>query len=129
MPVINWTSIGLPQSSEVVRLVVDANETAADAADTACQTDRLLAPLLNLDQDIDAAVLRPLDDFVVLLLDLVEEAQLIQAQDGHLQEVAVKQVGLLQDELPAQNLVTRLGVAGEIDPVNDVLLSLGHAKY
>ena len=106
----------LAETEEVVGLVVQADEGSRKAADTAVQADRVLALLLELQQQVDGVVVGVLTALGVLLgLERLEVVQLVQAQDRQLPELAVVDLAFFQQKLAADDLVARDGVARELD--------------
>ncbi len=86
----------MSQAAEVIGTVVDAEEAAADAAHPATETDGLLTLLLDRHQDVDFPFSGSLDDLIILLLDGLEEAQLVESQDGKIEKTTVEKLLLLQ---------------------------------
>ena len=104
------------QAEEVVGLVVDAEERARQAADTAVQADRVLALFLDLQQQVHGSCVGILMGLRVLLdLERLEVLQLVEAQEAVLPQLRVVDLAFIQQQLAANYAVARDGVALELD--------------
>ena len=114
----------LAQTEEVVGGVIEPHEAAGDAGDAAVQADRVLAALLHLEGDVHRVGLRvALDVGRFFLLQHFEVAELVEAQDAEIPELGVEHVAFVEQDLAADDLVARGGVAGEIDAADEELLA------
>src|SRR4029077_15270111 len=103
------------QAEEIVGLICQADESAIQSADTALQANGLFAFFFQLQQQVDSAVLGVALDFRgFVCFELGEVIQLIQAQDAQLPRTLVEQLSFVDQQLAANNLVARGGVAGEV---------------
>ncbi len=74
---------GFAEAEEVVGLVVEADEGAGEAGDAAVEADGVLALFLELEQQVDGAVVGVLAGSRVLVgLEGLEVVELVEAQEG-----------------------------------------------
>src|SRR5208282_5112106 len=112
---------GLAEAEKVVGLIVEADESAREAADPAVEADGLLPFFPHLQGDIDRALLRAaLQIHVLVLLDDLEVVELIDPQNAELPEAVVEEVALVEQQLAADHLVARGGVAHKFDAADAV---------
>ncbi len=106
----------LAQAEEVVRLIVQPDEGSRQSADSAVQADRVLALLLQLQQQVDCSVLGVLAALGVLLhLQRLEVAQLVQTQDRQLPQLTVVDLSLFEKQFAPDDLVARDRVSRKFD--------------
>src|SRR5256885_7331975 len=117
-------SKSLAKAQEVVGLIRKADEAAGQAADAPLQTDGLLALFLELEVDINSAFFTALDLRSLVGLDLVEIVELIEAEDTELPKALVEELAFIDHQLAANDLVTRGGVAAEVNAPDEILLLL-----
>ena len=107
---------GFTQAEEVVGLVVDAQESARQAAQAAVQADGVLALFLDLEQQVHGAGFGILMGLGVLIhLERLEVLQLVEAQQAVLPQLRVVDAAFLQHQFAADDLVAGDGVALELD--------------
>src|SRR5215207_4706497 len=115
----------LAAAEQVVRRVVEPEERAADAGDAAVERDLVAAALRDAQVDVDLALLLVGPQLrVLLLVDGVEEAELVELEDRELPQLPVEDVALVDRHLAAQDVVAREGVAEELQAAQRELLAL-----
>src|SRR6267143_6294788 len=88
-----------PKSQKVVRLVGQTDESARQAADTALQSDRLLALFLQLQQQVHRSLLLVALDFHGFVgIQLVEVIQLVDAQHAQLPRPLVEELPFVNQQ-------------------------------
>ena len=113
----------LAASQEVPRRIGRLEEAPLQAGDAAPDLDLVAIRLGPLDLDVHLArVGLGLHDRVLPDLPVAELGDLAHAEA---QQADVEQVPLVQAHLAAQHAVARVGVARELDPVDQVLLVFG----
>src|SRR6185436_13667549 len=89
------------------------------------ETDLVAVLLLDLEPHVHAPLdVRRLLDVDGLTLEGLEVAELIDAPDAGLQRLGVEDTFLEQHQLAAHDLVSRMRVPGDRDPVDEVLPAL-----
>src|ERR1039458_7204213 len=115
----------LAQPEKVVGGVFQPDEGARQAADAAVDANRVLPLLLDLQQQLDGAVVRVLVGLgVVVHLQRVEEPQLVQPQHGQVPQLLAVDLAFFQDNFAADYLVPGARIAGELDARHQELLVL-----
>src|SRR5581483_1648414 len=95
-----------------------AHETSADSADAAAETDGISAFLLHLQADINSGLRGAGLDFRVFVLDFLEISELVEAEKTHIPELGVEDLPFVDQNLAADDLVTRRRVSTERNAVH-----------
>src|SRR5258708_3012196 len=107
----------LAQAQEVIRRVVQTDKRSRQSADAAVQPDRVLALLLQLQQEIDRSLIGILTALRVLLrLQRLEVVQLVQTQNRKLPQLVVVDLSLFQQKLSPNHLVARNRITRKLNP-------------
>ena len=110
---------------QVIGRVFETEERAADAGDAAVKGNLLAAALVHFDRHVNFAAFLVLPEVNVLFfVNRIEEAELVEAQDREFQIALVVNVAFVQDDLAAQHIVAREGVALKLQPAQTELLAL-----
>ena len=115
---------GCSQAEEVVRLIGKAAVAPGQSAQSPLQSDRLFPLLLELQIDVHRAFLGIPLDFGVLRLDLLEIVELVKPQDADFPSPLVKELALVDQHFPPDNLVASDRVSCELDAADVVHLLL-----
>ena len=116
----------LAQSKEVIGGVIEANEGAGQAADAALQSDAVLSLFMDFQAEVDSAGLFvevALGGIGIVGLELVEVAELVQAQQAQLPVTGVVDLAFFEGNFAADDFVAGGGVALELDAADVELLA------
>ena len=115
----------LAQPQKVVGLVVQPHKRPRQSADPAVHPNRVLALLLQLQQQVYRSIVLILPRLgIVIHLQHFEVTQLVQPQHRHLPALAAVHLALFQQQLTPDHLVPRDRIARELDPRDIELLAL-----
>ena len=105
-------------------MVAESNEVAGKSADAAGQADRLLTFFLELEQNIDGALLGIALDLRILGFDFIEIVQLVETKNAEFPGAIIKDIAFAEQQFAANDLIPGSCIAGEIDAANKVLFLL-----
>src|SRR5581483_2276280 len=116
----------LAVTEQVIGRVADPEEAAADARDAAVELNLLPPALLHLQVNFHRLITRVGARGRIFLLDLLKEAELIEAQDREVPVPLVVRVAFVDQHLAPHHHVARVGVADEFEAAQRELLALVH---
>ena len=111
-----------PKPEEVVGLIGQADEAAGESADAALQADGLFALFLQLEHNVDGALLGVALDLRLFGFDFVEIIQLVEAKNAQFPGALIEDLAFVEQQFAADDFVAGGGVAAEIDAADKVLL-------
>ena len=115
------------ETQEVVGFVTDAHEASPDSTHASIEPDRIAAPFLDLEIDVDLRLRRVRLHFCIFRLDLFKIAELIQALQAHVPQCGVEHLPLFHHDLAADDLVASRRVSAERDAIHVKLTIFVHA--
>src|SRR5262249_26081330 len=102
---------------KIIGFIAQAEESAADTAHTAIETDRIPALFFDFQIDVDLRLSRARFDLGVLSLDFLEVAQLIQPLQAHIPRRRIENLAFRNHDFPADDLVLSGCIVGKRDMV------------
>ena len=120
-PTLQGDAERLAETHEVVVLVIDADETAADLADTAAEADLIPVLLFDFQIDVDVRFDRIRFELDVFRTNRLEISELIQPLHARVPQRCVENLSFIDHDLAADHLIARCRVAVEGDPIDGEL--------
>ena len=103
---------------KIVRRIVQPHEASTDAAHPTAESDRIAALLFDLQIDVERGVRRMRLYLCVLILDLFEEAKLIEPQQTQVPQRRIEDLAFFDQHFTPDDPVSCLRIARDVDPMD-----------